>query len=413
MWPLFLTSTKPRLFTALLACAASSSWLAGCTFDADTRSGLASTDAEPGASDAEDGDASTSDADIDPAADAAICAFANADLCLQGQPDGPLDFPATFNTSTDPTCRSYTPAGGQDTCLLVVESMLLPTGRTSVVTGNRPLMLAATGNIEIVGTFDISSHIGGEIGAGADDPSCAPVSLPEDDTGGSGGGAGGSFAGMGGNGGVGDTDQSLGGDGNAAAGVAGAVAAAPITMRGGCPGSKGGDRSDIPGEGQGGAGGSSGGAVYFLAAGDFNLASGGNIRATGAGGEGGGPHSGGGGGGSGGAIRIDAISISLAGNISASGGGGGEGGYRAGSTVELTGNDGQNGQLIAGSAAGGSGATDAGNGGGGSSMTVLGGLTGSSSVAAGGGGGGGAGYLLVKGSLSQTGQSSPALTLLD
>ncbi len=66
---------KPRLiYSALLACTAASGEVAGCAFDTNTANGLTSTDAEPGAVDAADGDSQggASDADINPTPDAAV-----------------------------------------------------------------------------------------------------------------------------------------------------------------------------------------------------------------------------------------------------------------------------------------------------------------------------------------------------
>jgi hypothetical protein len=387
----------------------------GCSFD--TSAPAPGTDAsqtiDAAIADGVVGQADAADAADDASGDAlppdAACVFDVVELCAQAAPNGPLDLNGSFNTDSDGLCRTFT-SSGTETCLVLVESAVA--GDVSVI-GSRPLMLAATGNIELSGNFDISSQRGGQTGAGANFSGCASTSEPDDDVGGSGGGAGGSFAGDGGDGGDGDEDTSLGGDGDGEGGVAGTAVTAPTFARGGCPGSQGGDRSDQMGEGQGGPGGSSGGAVYFVAGGDFSLLGGATIRATGAGGLGGEQQSGGGGGGSGGYVRMDGVNVTLAGNISANGGGGGEGGVRFSNGTTIFGNDGQNGTISAGGAPGGSGAaTDGGNGGAGSLMTDPDGSNGNGADGGAGGGGGAGGFVLVRGVLTQPGLSSPLVTIV-
>jgi hypothetical protein len=377
----------------------------GCVFDPSTIvAGTEGPGETPDAAVYDDGgiipqpDASLIDASL---LDGAPCAFDVVELCEE--PDGPLNLTGSFNTDTDPLCRSFTPAGGTATCLVLVESA---NAATVSIVGSRPLMLVATGNIEVSGSFDISSRRSGQTGAGANYSGCSVTSNPQDDSGGAGGASGGSFAGAGGNGGTGDTDTSLGGDGNATGGVAGPAVAAPDFVRGGCPGSQGGNESGSGG--QGGAGGSGGGAVHFIAAGDFDLLVGASIRATGAGATGGQVQSGGGGGGSGGLVRIDATNIIRNGNMSANGGGGGEGGTRVGG-VPTTGNNGDDGELSANAALGGFGAPGSGgDGGNGSSLATASGGVGGDTIVGAGGGGGGPGFILLNGNVSGSGAASPA-----
>jgi hypothetical protein len=146
--------------TASLSC-----FSAACSFDGNTnaKSSDSGTNADP------DGAGSNSDGGVIVPPDARLidagpCAFDNDSLCMVGDPGGPLDFGSTLDTDNDPLCRSFTPAGGTQTCLVLVESAT-QSGTTSVF-GSLPLVVAATGDIEVAGTFDSSRHIGGQTGAG-------------------------------------------------------------------------------------------------------------------------------------------------------------------------------------------------------------------------------------------------------
>jgi hypothetical protein len=364
-----------------------------------------------------------SDVDADPLApdanpsdpDATPCPFANASICDTGEAGEGVDITSdqSFDTDTNPLCRNFAQADGPEACLVVVESFSVAEDVDVALVGSRPLLVASTGNIEILGRVDLSSRRDGQIGAGANFDDCAAMSAPEEDRGGAGGGSGGSFEGVGGEGGDGDLDTSLGQNGNGAGGLPGPTVSPPDFARGGCSGADGADEgSGSPG--QGGTGGNSGGGVYWIAAGDFFLGPVASIRATGAGAIGGGAQSGGGGGGSGGLVRIDATTVLLEGNISANGGGGGEGGVRDGFGDVYQGNPGQNGTISAGGALGGAGSNSGGGDGGAGSL--IGDVRGSDGIGANGGaggGGGGAGYIVIKGMLTENGNASPPIVQVD
>ncbi len=379
--------------------------LSSCAFDGSNSANPSSSDANPQAPDAST-DAST--ADSGPTFDGSVpCEFPLEGVCMTGGPDDGWNVTSNTSLDTDASgtgCRDF----AQGACLVFVESFSVSSGATLQVTGTRPLLIASMGDILIDGTIDVSSYRGVDgLGAGANHATCAHESPPEQDLGGAGGAAGGSFAGAGGDGGEGDTNENGGADGKADPGIAGSAVSEPLVLRGGCPGGAGADEGGDQ-VGLGGTGGGSGGAVWLYAAGDVHLPESGLIRATGAGGNGGQAQSGGGGGGTGGMIVLQGTGVIFAGDLVANGGGGGEGGVRfVGGTVAV-GNPGQDGRVAFGAADGGSGASDfGGNGGDGSSESELDGSTGDSGGAGGGGGGGAAGYILLRGSISGGGDSSP------
>ena len=331
----------------------------------------------------------------------ARCVVGSLDLCAQGTPDPASTLSGTIHTGTDARCRTLPQPGGPDACLILADGVTIG---DLIGIGPRPLVVVSTTDLTITGALDVSSRLGVRDGAAANDASCAVSGQPESDLGGAAGAAGGSFHGAGGNGGEGDTDNSLGNDGTALAGLASAAITQPAFLRGGCPGGRGGDEG---GGGLGGAGGSSGGAVWLVAAGKLELLATGSIRATGAGGAPGQVQSGGGGGGSGGLIVLEATTLAIGGPVSANGGGGGEGGTRFGST-SVTGNKGADGDLGATPAPGGFGALgSSGDGGAGSAGAQLDGGAGESTIVGAGGGGGAAGFIHLIGTVQGSGVVSP------
>lgn len=269
--------------------------------------------------------------------------------------------------------------------VLAAERFELPPGAALWITGDRPLVIAATGDITIGGSLDAGSRQGGDSGPGSN-PSelCAsePAIDGQDDVGGGAGGGGGGYQGMGGRGGDGDSD-----DGLSTGGAGGGSLAMPMQVRGGCPGGNGGTAT-----GEIAFGGAGGGAVELVSQTLVDIT--GGINAGGAGGDGSGyGANGGGGGGSGGYIGLDAPVVRLDfANLGANGGGGGEAG--SDSSAAIPGGDGN---AFPGPANGGlgsaPGATDGGNGG---YRDMHDGSTpGPADVFGGGGGGGGVGYVLV------------------
>ena len=221
--------------------------------------------------------------------------------CFASAPTGMKVVGSDINTDTDEMCDSDPRNAAW--CVIAGASIAIPTDVT--VTGKKPLVLVATGTIDVVATLDVSSKRGsGQLGAGANASPCSAGTAP----GTSGGGAGGSFGIKGGNGG--------GGQSNPTGGVAGNTVT-PTTLHGGCRGQDGNGGSK-------GAGGNGGGALYLIA--ETSITVSGNLNASGAGGGGGTANqSGGGGGGAGGFIGLDSPMVTNLGNIVSNGGGGGEG----------------------------------------------------------------------------------------
>jgi hypothetical protein len=342
----------------------------------------------------------------DPIDSSLACPFGGIDPCATGAADGALTFGSeTIDTGSDPRCRTLTQAGGPPACLIFAESVMVPGGAIVTAIGNRPLVIASLGSIVVGGTIDAGSGAG-RIGAGADGAGCTVGREAEaDDSGGAGGAAGGSYGAIGGDGGIGDTNNSGGSDGTAINGAAGSAFALPAFARGGCPGAVGGN--DILTASAGGGGGAPGGAVWLLAMGEIQIETMGVVAANGAGGGGGAMQAGGGGGGSGGWIKIDAPTITIAGNVAANGGGGGEGGCCQGAAPPgMPGNPGIDGAIGMTGGAGGAGGNAAGDGGAGGGTTP-GGSVGGDSGAAAGGGGGSSGFVVIVGTPAITGTVSP------
>lgn len=287
----------------------------------------------------------------------------NCDVVIDTSPGTPSITGACFPL---PPFAVITPSGGQQTVVFGLNSLNVNALRTITVRGNKPVIFAVVGNVQLDGTLR-AENAGGTAGA------CSMPGNP----GTQGGGGGGGFGSAGGNGGN-SSSATTGGSGGSANGGANLV-----PLRGGCNGRAG---------NSGGAAGTGGGAVQISATGAVNIA--GVLTAPGRAGSGaaqGG--NGGGGAGSGGGLLVEGASISVGGlaRVTANGGGGGEG-----SRTSSAGNDGADGETLGGSGGlgGFGGTTNGGNGGQGAGRTN--GNAGNGSTAGdgnsgGGGGGGGVG----------------------
>jgi hypothetical protein len=359
--------------------------LGGCSFSASSSGGTpsdATIDSDPPVIDGGSLDGSVP----------AICTGGFVSVCVD-PPAGPLMLTTpNIDTTNSPLCQPYKPTPDLvDACVIVGQSITLPSTSTVRVVGNRRLVLVATGqggspgSITIAGVLDASAHgntdgpagHAGPCGVGAMSPSRGNVN------GGAGGGWGGSFGLAGNNGGTGASGSG---------GVAAAALNAP-TLRGGCPGGDGAD--NVFGQGKGSRGGG-GGSVLLIAGQTITIS--GTINASGGGGGGASLGAGGGGGGSGGMIVLDAITVTLGGKCFANGGGGGEGGN---SRLGQSGSASRGPDLVG---AGGLGSATSGGDGGNGGFGMTGSLPGGNGVAAnrqsggdggGGGGGGGIGIILV------------------
>lgn len=272
------------------------------------------------------------------------------------------------------------------------------------VIGPRPLVIASWTDIVIAGTVDVSSTAGLPAG---EDPSACQTSPPTDGSdglqpGGAGGG-GGAFGANGGAGGPAEDSSSVGGRGGTG------ILNPGLTLRGGCPGARGGKGLVNQSGDGGGDGGVGGGAIQLSAADSILVEANSRILAGGGGGGAGRADvggtdategSGGGGGGSGGMILLDAedVDIDPAALIVANGGGGGGGSNR---NDGMAGTDGN----MATGAGGGAGAQrgEGGPGGFGDGDTAAGrdGANGDNG-SGGGGGGGSVGVIRLIGSLART-----------
>jgi hypothetical protein len=266
----------------------------------------------------------------------------------------------TIDTDTSALCSNVV-QNNPGWCVIAATDLTV-TGAVTAI-GAKPLVLVATGTLQVDGTLDVASHRGGQTGAGAvaaDATLCDPGTPP----GNSGGGAGGSFGAIGGNGGN-------------AGGIAGAIKPTNV-LRGGCSGQDG-------KTGTNGTKGAGGGAVYLIAG--TKIAVTGAINASGAAGTAGVTgNAGAGGGGAGGLIGLDAPMVTNSGAIFANGGGGAEG-----SGNNTAGNNGNESALGIAAAATAS-ASNGGDGGAGGAATAA-GTGGNAATFGGGGGGGGAGAI--------------------
>jgi len=276
----------------------------------------------------------------------------------------------TINTDTSPLCSTLV-QNNPGWCVIAATDLTIA-GTVNAI-GGKPLVLVASGTLQVDGTLDVASHRGGQTGAGSvgNDPQlCDPGTPPNNN----GGGAGGSFG-------------AVGGKGGNNGGTAGAIKPTN-TLRGGCAGQDG-------KSGMNGKKGAGGGVTYLIAG--TKIAVGGSINASGAAGTAGvSGNAGGGGGGAGGMIGLDAPMVTNGGAIFANGGGGAEG-----SGNNTAGNDGNESNLGVAAAATQS-ASNGGDGGAGGATTAA-GNGGDANTFGGGGGGGGAGAIKLFGATSITG----------
>jgi len=291
--------------------------------------------------------------------------------------------------------------GGLELCVYIVRNVEVAAGGTITVGGERPLVIVASGDIDIAGTIDVSARQGepgpgggaGGFGDALNGEGVANGTGGEHvDTFDDGGGGGGGMCGAGGAGGLGGT---------AAGGAGGAAVTTELTpLIGGSGGGRGRGTTLTSGSlaGYGGAG---GGALQLSARGALRIS--GALLAGGGGGGAGrvGTMSSinwgsGGGAGSGGAVLLEAISVEVTASarivVAAGGGGGGASNGRSGSN----GADGAAATPSVGGAGGG-GTLDTTGGDG--ALSVLDGLDGEGSAsptANGAGGGGGAGCIVAR-----------------
>jgi hypothetical protein len=325
------------------------------------------------------------------AADPKCFGSGNFGFCLAATPTGSMSLMTQQPIDTTACSTGMKVAiGARTTCVIAANSISLPSANNVRVTGNVPLVLAATSSISILGTLDVSSNATSS-GPNANAVECGIAGTSgSSNVNGGGGGAGGSFGTKGGE----------GGDGAALGGTASPALAVSNTLHGGCRGGTGG-----AGSGAATTGGAGGGAVYLVTHGAMSIS--GTINASGAGGNGGSVTKGGGSGGaSGGMIVLLAGQITGASTarIVANGGGGG-----GGATNNNPGEDGEApdpAQVT--NRAGGGGPVSGGQGG------VVGstGGNGNNSANGGGGGGGGVGQIRILGGGNpfQSNQISPTPT---
>jgi hypothetical protein len=305
-------------------------------------------------------------------------------VCFNAAPSNSLaiENPTTLNTDTGVSMGTsltcVTPlSGGAGYCVVLATDISIDSSLRA--TGNKPLILVASGTITTGAPIDVGSHRGQnpETGAGADPAVCATMGTPPTS---GGGGAGGSFAGLGG----------VGGNGSglaAGGGVPGAVVGTLTAVRGGCPGQDG-NAAAANDRGRLGHG---GGAVFLIAGTKIDIQA--AINAAGEGATPGDKNTaGGGGGGAGGMIGFDAPMISAIATalILANGGGGAEGS----GTGNNAGAPGADSTTTAAAVGGNNASVTGGDGGNGSTGAAAGpGLPGGPGTGGGGGGGGGAGLI--------------------
>jgi hypothetical protein len=331
-------------------------------------------------------------------------------ICLDPENVGDYPHPASISTGAGAELGDCTQIVkqsdtlGTEVCVIAAREIVL--ANPVQLSGERPLVLVATGDLDVRTDLDLTSRRAGAVGPGASYAGCPSVvgTSSNTDLTGSGGGAGGSFGALGGPGGRGTVD-----------GGTPSASPAPGVVRGGCDGGNGGSGA---GSGGGGAGGRSGGAVYLIAGSTLTIAA--AISVSGAGGVGGGPAGGtshtcggGGGGGSGGLIGLDAPQILLeptAVLIANGGGGAGGGGGGPAGTVTMPGGPGGD-TMPSGSgasvpASGGTGGAPGGGAGGvGAALdaNAAAGENQSTAFDAGGGGGGGGGLIDTFGDVTDQG----------
>lgn len=303
-------------------------------------------------------------------------------VCPDAAFTGTVTLTGAFNTDNSASCATAQPLGwttsfGQAAACFVIADVINVPNAGLVVTGSRPLVLAAGTAITVVGVID-GSATGSVDGPGGASPLCkVPAAAAESSADGGGGGAGGSFMTKAGNGGTGNNNSNLA---NGSVSPA-ADAVDPVVLRGGCRGANGGT-----GPGEAGTGGAAGGAIYLVAP---TLTIGNKIDVSGSGGLGGAFDAGGaGGGGSGGMILLDASTTLnfTGGTLMSNGAGGGQG-----ADNNTSGQSGFDPATFDVSAAGGNTSSAGGAGGRGhrTGSTVANGTGGGGGQGAGGGGGAG------------------------
>ncbi len=291
-------------------------------------------------------------------------------------PQGELRLSGDLETTTDTRCTLIAQTTGTQVCVITAEKIEI--SGPLVARGNYPLVLVASGTIDVSATIDASSTAGRK-GAGAQG-ACGNAGHGSDAALGGGGGAGGNFAFLGGGAAPGGGDNST------------AHAPDPVELlvdvRGGCTGYHGGLSTNAGGIA--GAGGRGGGAVYLIAGQAIRVVA--PINVSGSGGFPGPVRGGGGGGGAGGLIGFDAPTLVVMADLIARGGGGGSGGSDAAAGLR-----GSEPSGTGGSTPGGATATGTGSGigwpGCGAPDGTVGGSAGPTASAGGGGGGGACGYI--------------------
>ena len=337
-------------------------------------------------------------------ADASMCVGrGQLTVCFDTLPTNDVQLPATISTSVDsqPCATGVHWASTQQPAVCFIAGHNITQSGTTIVSGGRPLVVVASGNLTIAGLVDASSHLNGATGPDTDPASCgAFAAAPQSSGNGGGGGAGGSFVSAGGVGGGGNGGAVLGGQ-------PAAVVAASTVLRGGCRGQPGG----TGGVGSNGSPGTGGGAIY-LAAGTQLVMTAGRIAANGGGAVAGKSRDGGPGGGAGGMIVIDAPTIMVTNSILTANGGGGASGADGNTGLDGSDPDPNNPTVPAlggGPGRGGPG----GDGAAGMLQAGAGQDAPSGQTRGGGGGGGGFGVIYAPSSLANTGVSaSPAITAL-
>lgn len=343
---------------------------------------------------------------------------------VAGTGDVSIQSSMTINT-TDLSIGSTLPAGvtftavvqttGPEVAVLHVRTFTIGAPAVVRVIGLRPLIVIASGKIEIVGILDAGAQrdtpgAGGyaiDAGPGKGGPGTHAGSFR--DSGGGGGGFG-TPGGMGGLGGFGCSPFALGG----AAGVA--YGNSTLTSLVGGAGGGTGYATSCPSL----PAGAGGGAVQLSSATDILIS--GKLNAGGGGGGAGLGNncvqiSAGSGGGSGGAIVLQAPSVSVAGVIAANGGAGGSAGgdpNNDSSPPYVDGEPGQDGQPLLTRASPGDDKgrwSAAGGGGGAATLPAVNGLDDTECDGNGGGGGGGVGRIVIatpSGTSTVVGVESPA-----
>jgi hypothetical protein len=263
---------------------------------------------------------------------------------------------------------------------LSVQDVTIVANATLRVIGDKPLVIAAWGSMNIGGLIDAGSHNGAG-GAGFNPAGCTAGEGSDATTmAAGGGGGGGAFQGNGGKGGGG------------AAGGAGSLVP-PQTLRGGCSGGRSGKAGlgamDPATSDTSATGGRGGGALALSSRLSITI-----DGAVGVGGEGGngspaGAGCGGAGGGAGGMLVLDAPTVALHGTANAAGGGGG--GVAAKTGQGMKGRD----ATVSGAAGGTPGTNCTGTGGAGSTVAMPNGTDGGTGTCGGAGGGGGSGWIIV------------------